>query len=312
MKGRTVRIYLVDGSPTGVMTAEIMNWTGRFTVAPRNQLADLLARDEIKRTGLYILAGDNPMNPAQEIVYIGESDNIRERLLFHNNKDRGKDFWVRTVVVTSKDENLTKAHVRYLEARLIRIATDAKRCKLGNGTAPDVPILPEPDIADMEYFLDQVQMLLPVLGFSFAKPALPGEIGGSAKLGAEAAPMFQIAYSGVSAFARQTADEFVVLEGSTVRRHETLTLGNSYRKARAQLIEDGVLSESSDTGYWKLTQNVPFTSPSTAASVVCGATLNGRIHWMVQGSKQTYAQWQELQLGSATGGQVEKAGLVAQ
>jgi hypothetical protein len=57
MSGRTVKIFLVDGIPSGLITAEIMNWTGKFTVAPRSQLADLAQRDEVKRTGVYFLVG---------------------------------------------------------------------------------------------------------------------------------------------------------------------------------------------------------------------------------------------------------------
>jgi hypothetical protein len=124
MKGRTVRLYLVDGIPSGVLTAEIMNWTGRVTVAPRTQLADLASRDEVKRTGIYILAGDNPDNPTQELIYIGESDNVWKRLIQHS-RDVDKDFWTRTVIITSKDENLTKSHVRYLESRLLQTAVQA-------------------------------------------------------------------------------------------------------------------------------------------------------------------------------------------
>ena len=119
MKGRTVRMYLVDGIPGGVMTVEIMNWTGMVTVAPRTQLADLATRTEIRRTGIYVLAGDNPESSTlPEAIYIGESDSVWERLIQHS-KDQAKDFWRRTVIITSKDDNLTKAHVRYLESRLI-------------------------------------------------------------------------------------------------------------------------------------------------------------------------------------------------
>ncbi len=37
-KGRTIRIFLADGSPNGVLTAEIMNWIGKAVVAPRARL----------------------------------------------------------------------------------------------------------------------------------------------------------------------------------------------------------------------------------------------------------------------------------
>jgi hypothetical protein len=87
-----------------------------------------------------------------------EGDNVLTRLTKHD-ADEAKDFWTRTVVVTSKDENLTKAHVRYLESRLVQIIAQANRAVLANGTAPPAPPLPEPDVADMEFFLAQVQHL---------------------------------------------------------------------------------------------------------------------------------------------------------
>src|SRR5690242_6795869 len=109
MNGRSIRIFLIDGTPSSILTAEIGNWTGKVVVAPRSQLAELAKRSEPKRTGIYILSGEDPNNPLKEQVYIGESDNVLERLTQHN-KDQTKDFWSRTVVVISKDENLTKAH----------------------------------------------------------------------------------------------------------------------------------------------------------------------------------------------------------
>ena len=102
-------------------------------------------------------------------MYVGEGDNVLTRLTKHEG-DEARDFWTRTVIVTSKDENLTKAHVRYLESRLIQIITQANRAVLDNGTAPLAPPLPEPDVADMEFFLAQVLLVLPVLGFAFTQP----------------------------------------------------------------------------------------------------------------------------------------------
>jgi len=118
MNGRTIRIYLADGTPGGILTSEIINWTGKVIVAPRSELAELKKRAEVSRTGVYFLAGQDLIEANKERVYIGESDNVWERLSQHNQDDK-KEFWTRTVVVISKDENLTKAHVRYLESRLI-------------------------------------------------------------------------------------------------------------------------------------------------------------------------------------------------
>ncbi|MEL6164777.1 MAG: GIY-YIG nuclease family protein, partial [Cyanobacteria bacterium J06628_3] len=169
MKGKTIRIFLVEGTPNSILTAEIINWTGKVIVAPRSQLPELATRNEAKRTGVYILAGEDPENSIKERIYIGESDNVFKRLTDHN-KDDNKEFWTRTVLIISKDENLTKSHIRYLESKLIQLAQQARRGTINNSTAPETPSLPESDTADMEFFLSQVQMLLPVLGFTFALP----------------------------------------------------------------------------------------------------------------------------------------------
>jgi hypothetical protein len=111
--GKTIRLFLVDGSPSGVLTAEIMNWTGHVLSAQRASLVEILRRPEANRTGIYFLVGSDPDRLGQSIVYIGESDNVGDRLTQHN-RDEGKNFWESTCIVTNKDANLTKAHVRYL------------------------------------------------------------------------------------------------------------------------------------------------------------------------------------------------------
>lgn len=298
MKGRTVKIYLVDGIPSGVLTAEIMNWTGKFTVAPRSQLADLAKRDELKRTGIYVLAGQNPQDPSQEVVYIGESDNIWKRLTQYNS-DTTKEFWSKTIVVTSKDENLTKAHGRYLESRLIQIATQAQRSEVTNSTSPDISILPESDIAYMEEFLEQIQMILPVLGFTFAVPFPKAKVIQNSETSDVVSPVFAFNYAGTSATAQEINGEFIVFEGSTARKAHTNSLADSYIQIREKLQREGKLQDGNDHNYWVFTQNVPFQSPSTAANIVGGASLNGRMLWKVKGTNQSYAQWQDEQIKEA-------------
>jgi len=151
-KGKTIRLFLVDGVASGILTAEIMNWTGKVLVVPRTQLAGLAGRPEAKRTGIYCLIGPDPQKQSEDRVYIGEGDNVLNRLAAHD-RDESKDFWNRAVVVTSKDENLTKSHGRFLESRLIQIARVEGRAQVDNSTSPPLPSLPEPDVADMEQFI---------------------------------------------------------------------------------------------------------------------------------------------------------------
>lgn len=167
-KGRSIRLFLADGTPGGIITAEIMNWTGHVMTAPRSRLADLIQRSEAGRTGIYILSGTDPEGGYKPLVYVGETDSVGKRLAQHN-KDEAKEFWEQTCIVTSKDQNLTKAHARYLESRLIQIASEAGRVSLTNNTAPDAPLLPEADLSDMEYFIEQLRVVLPVLGLEVLK-----------------------------------------------------------------------------------------------------------------------------------------------
>lgn len=166
------------------------------------------------RTGVYLLVGPDPENPLRDKVYIGEGDNVLTRLTAHD-KDESKDFWTRCAIIISKDENLTKAHGRYLESRLIALVRAADRAALHNGTEPDTLPLPEPVIADMEFFLEQMQQMLPVLGMTFLQPlaVLATATTGGTFGGAARETRFQIDQVGVRAYAVETNGEFVVLEG---------------------------------------------------------------------------------------------------
>src|SRR5699024_8180325 len=116
----------------------------------------LLGREEVGRTGIYLLLGDDPESPGNVLAYIGEGDDVGRRLASHGRSadQGGKESWDRAVVLTSKDMNLTKAHARYLESRLIALALEAKRARLVNGTTPPPSQLPEADVSDMEFFID--------------------------------------------------------------------------------------------------------------------------------------------------------------
>lgn len=303
MNGKTIRLYLVDGVPTGVLTAEIINWTGKVIVAPRAQLDLLAARLEVKRTGAYLLVGPDPDSPTRDLVYVGEGDNVLKRLLRHN-QDEKRDFWSRTAVVISKDENLTKAHVRYLESRLIGLVKSSGRARLNNDKEPEPAPLPEPDVADMEFFLGQLQMVLPVLGFSFTQP-LPStqpQPGRQAPL--EQSPLFVMNPVGTSATAQEVDGEFVVFKGSSARKQGVESWA-SYRGLRDQLIAEGKLVDAQKDGLLMFTEDVPFSSPSAAAAVVYAGNQNGRIAWRTKDTGLTYQQWQEQKLATVNRGSLD-------
>jgi hypothetical protein len=149
--GESIRLFLVAGRPDGLITAELINWTGHTLVGGIDDLPALIARPEAMRPGIYFLLGDDDSDPTLPKLYIGETENIRERLIQHERSE-DKAFVERVCVVTSKDANLTKAHIRYLESKLIASAEKMGRTKLDNGTRPSPPPLPEADQSDMEKF----------------------------------------------------------------------------------------------------------------------------------------------------------------
>lgn len=304
VRGRTVRLFLVDGSQSGLVTAEIINWTGHVLITPRDAIGDALKREEAGRTGIYFLVGQDPERPSKIKVYIGEADVVAERIKMHA-KDESKDFWTRACFVTSKDPNITKAHVRYLENRLVEMIKIAGRATLANGNDPSPKSLPESDIADMEFFLEQIDLVLPVVGFDFLRP-IPTSIPLSSPMlpaidiSGEPPPGVEFVISskkhGLEAHAVGSGELFVVLKGSGALTEEFAH--NSYKALRQQLIADGLLKSNSASQLLQFEENVNFPSPSAAASVIFNRNTNGRIAWKIKDADMTLKEWQDAQLGS--------------
>lgn len=283
MSGKQIKLFLADGTPGGLTTAEITNWTGHVLSARRSDLADLLKRVEAQRTGAYLLLGEDEAAIENTRCYIGEADVVAERLRYHQ---RDRDFWDRVVVITSKDANLTKAHGRYLESKLIALATAAGRVTVENSTAPAVPALPEADASDMDYFVSQLQIVLPVLGVNAIRvpaPTVPNKVEDTTE-----SPVFRLrqAKLGVDASAQQIDGEFTMLAGSTVvpswdavgKARSTRKAYDTYRAQYLHLVETGAIAVAN--GYGRLTRNVVFSSPSTAGAVALGRSCNGRREWI--------------------------------
>lgn len=293
MSGKQIKLFLADGTPGGLTTAEITNWTGHVLRASRSDLADLLKRDEAQRTGAYLLLGEDESAIENTRCYIGEADIVADRLRYHQ---RDKEFWDRVVVITSKDANLTKAHGRYLESKLIALATSAGRVTVENSTAPGVPALPEADASDMDYFVSQLQIVLPVLGVNAIR--VPTASPPRASNDPAESPVFHLRHAklGVDARAQQIDGEFTMLAGSVLvaswhgigKADSTIKAYATYRRQHQQLIDTGAIAISDGNG--RLTRNVVFSSPSTAGAVALGRSCNGRREWVW--AEGTFSDWE--------------------
>ncbi len=293
-RGRTLKLYLADGTPSGVITAELGVSSVRAAVASRTALPELIHREEASRTGVYLLVGPDPDLPGRQLVYVGEGDQVKSRLAAHD-ADESKEFFTRAVLIVSKDENLTKAHGRYLESRIIAAIRGAGRAKLVNGTEPPFKGLPEPEIADMERVLDEIEILLPVLGFDVLQPTIGDQAPAAGTL--SPTPTFVAEIRKAKGRAVERGGEFVVLAGSTALRRESDAIPQSVKDARKALIEAGLLVEDADNDLYRFAQDASFGSPSGASAAIAGRADNGRTTWRVEGSGQTYAAWRSGLIG---------------
>ena len=273
MTSATIKLFLPRGDAKSLRTAEISNWSGKTVAAPRTELDELLAREELEKAGVYILIGSDPLTNAAR-AYIGEAEVIRDRLKQHKTKE----FWVSAIVFVSKDENLTKAHVRYLESRLLTEAAQVGRFTLEQNQAGGSK-LPESDREDMEVFLARIRQLLPVLGSdilaSITQPAAKAQPGG----------VLFCRIKGAEARGQRTANGFVIFHGSTAVLEERPS-AESYPYVvaqRNQLITDGTLIKKDD--FLVFTKDAEFSSPSAAAVVIHGGSANGLTAWKTKDGK---------------------------
>lgn len=291
--GRSIRLYLADGTADGTVTADMGNWVGKVLSAPRPRVNDLLRRRECARTGIYIMVGPDPERAGAAMAYVGEADNVAARMRYHVSSG-DQDFFDRVAVVVSSDDNLTKTHARYLESQLIRATRAAGSLRLTNTREPDFRRLPEADRADMEFFLAQLRLVLPILGYDVFRQNNVAPVPDQGKSRSSTNHVtFMFEPAGASARAIEADEGFVVLAGSTARRGETSTFPAGYLALREKLTSDGALV--ADSSQYVFDRDVRFSSPSAAAAIVAGRSASGPGEWRTIDGK-TYREWKAAEL----------------
>jgi Domain of unknown function (DUF4357) len=296
--GRTIQLFLTDGTPNGLIIASIHGWTGKILVASQSTFDRLLARREIDRTGVYIFYGPDQKDRLRTRVYIGEAENLGERL---DSSARDREFWENVIVITTSDDVMNKAHGRYLEARIIELARSGGRVELDNGNEPppDRRRLSESDQADMERFLEDLKVVLPVIGLDLLKPRPPLVDSEREKGKSLNEVRFEIRHkSGVEAYAIESGDEFVVIAGSQALKDPGYAT-NTYASLKAELIRQGILFPDNDGKTYIFKSSYAFKSPSAAGAVILDRNTNGRTGWYLVDSNLNYHEWQEEKAKSA-------------
>lgn len=263
---KTIKIFLIDGDPNGRLSCELSNWSGKAYKIPRISIKDCTDREDLASTGVYLLFGKD--EEGKDRVYIGEAESILKRL---NQQLTQKDFWNEAIVFISKDENLNKAHIKYLENRLHDIAKTANRYKIDNFVIPTQSSISESDRAEMEEFIEYIKMLVNTLGHKVFdekrefKPKIKHEV-------------FSIkAARGADCQGEPTSEGFVVFKYSKAAVVTVASLSTSFLRYRQKLIDEGVLVLKGE--YFEFSDDFIFSSPSTAAAIVMGRNANGLTEW---------------------------------
>lgn len=276
--GKTIKLFLIDGDTNGRLTCELSNWTGKAYKLPRNLIKICTDRPEILTTGVYMLLNKSANLSEKGQLYIGEAENIFNRLTQHVKE---KDFWNEAIVFISKDDNLNKAHIKYLENRLHDIATFANRYELINNQRPTQSSISESDKAEMEEFLANILTLVSTLGYNAFEQIRQADTKVQANKDDD---LFYItATRGANGIGKTTSEGFVVFENSQVADPVTNSYPKTIQKLRDTLISEGIIVKDNDKMILK--RDYLFSSSSSAAMIVMGRSANGLTDWKMKSGK---------------------------
>jgi hypothetical protein len=270
MRGKTIQVFLTDGTPRGIKLAEITSNIEQAIFIPRNKINEASTRPEVTRPGVYFLFGDSNES-AKPFAYIGQSRNCLDRIKTHDQK---KDFWNYAVVIVSKTESFTQTHIEYLEQLAISKAYEANRYNLENGVSPRQFKVPETLEADLLDNFDTIKILLSTLGFTIFELI---------KKETKSQNIFYCKGKEAVGEGEYQEDGFVVYKGSKANKKLTPTCNSTIKNLRAKLIEDKILVEQENL--FVFNEDYSFSSPSAAASQVLARNANGWIEWKDKNGK---------------------------
>lgn len=271
-RGITITNYLVTGDPEGITSSFVSNWTGQSIKIPRNSFFETKNFPELNRPGIYYLIGANEDNPEETIIYIGETNHLFDRLSTHM-KDDSKSFFELIIAFSSKDDNLTVSHTKYLETKILSEIFAKSGIRIANKKDGNRISLPKMVQDEMDTYFDNMKILLPTMGYDLFKPNVKMQktstTTGDDKLILEVAD--------IKAYSKLTSNGMLVLKGSLMKESETNKLANTYSIIRKDIQEKEYVRKT--TNGLEFIQDYEFSSPSQAGSVILGYSVNGRTFW---------------------------------
>jgi hypothetical protein len=272
--GKTIKLFLMDADPEGRIICELSNWNGKAYRIPRGKVKDCSERTDL-RTAVYILFGKSESSTSKPKAYIGEAENVYDRLVQHMS---GKEFWNESVVFIS--ENLNKAHIKYLEYRLFEISQTAGRYDIQNSNTPTKSTISESDQAEMEEFIEYIKILINTMGFKVFEPLVKDT--GTVLQPTEY--LYVKGARGANGKGNRTNDGFVVFAGSEIATDTVPSFSKSFNALRDELLNNDIIKKDGTSLIFA--SDYLFSSPSTAAAVIMGRNANGLTEWKDSSGKE--------------------------
>lgn len=265
--GKTIELFLVNGTADSLITAELSNWNGKAIKIPRTEVPGC-SREDLRGIGIYFLIcqGEDGIDS----VYIGEAEVIHERLKQHiadHQSGKEKYYWHTAIAFIGRD--LNKALIRFLENRLVEIARESGQYSVLTKNTYKNTVLKESQIASMEEFVENVKVLMSALGYKVLVPVPQATVNTT---------YLYCKGSGANAKGFVSSGGFTVLKGSVVSTHTVPSMevhAKSMFKLRNAMEKEGIIVGGT------FTRDYEFTSPSAASTVVLGRSSNGNVDWRV-------------------------------
>lgn len=277
VRGKSINLFLMDGTAVGRIKCTLANWTGVAYKIPRTEIDKCKEREDLKQSGVYFLFGISD-DTGENIVYIGQAgarkngEGILYRLQDHK-RDESKDYWTEAVVFTTSNNSFGPTEISYLENRFFNLAKDAKRYNVKNNVDPTFGHVTEEKESELEEFIEYAEIVRGTFGhrvFDSLEEKPIYKVEEDVEINDE--PLLILKTTKAEAKGRRTNEGFVVYRGASVSVNPTKSCPETILNLRGKYTErvkDGVLIE-----------DTLFTSPSAAAGFVTYASANGIIMWL--------------------------------
>lgn len=282
-RGKSINLFLMDGTPNGRIKCTLANWTGVAYKIPRTELDKCNDRDDLSQSGVYFLFGISEQSD-DNVVYIGQAgvrkngEGLLYRLIEHK-RNPDKDYWTEAVVFTTSNNSFGPTEISYLENRFCRISIEADRYIVKNGNDPTSGNITEEKECELEEFIDYAKIIMGTFGHKLFEPLTDKPKTTAAIVIPEGELLLYMKRKSrksglvIEAKCKQTNEGFVVLKGSLIETidSDSIPPGIKERRNKAKIDTNGILQE-----------DILFRSPSYAGAFVIGGHLNGLTEWKTE------------------------------